>query len=125
MNTQNTYRVPVVIAAAGTSGTALDLCNPLRGVLKKVKIRSAADTTTTSLKTELYYYDKRLRSNVTIYTASDAAIPDDGAWHDADSDKNLDVPLSFAQHGNYTWKVTPDATPAAEMTVYIEVTIEA
>jgi len=122
---QNVYRLPVVIELGGSSGTAVDPCNPLRGTLKKVRVRAANDVTTTSLKTELYYYDKSQRANVTAYTASDAAIPDDGSWHDADADKNLDVPLSFAQHGNYTWRVTPDAAPAAEMTVYIEATIEA
>ena len=121
----NIYRLPVVVVLGGSSGTADDPCNPLSGVLKKVRVRAAADTTTTSLKTELYYYDKTQRANVTVYTASDAAIPDDGSWHDADADKNLDIPLSFAQHGNYTWRITPDAAPAAAMTVYIEVTIEA
>ena len=121
----NIYGLTVTVALGGTSGTQLDPCNPLRGTLTKVKARAADDTTVSTFKAELYYYDNKLRSNVTIYTASDAAIPDDAAWHDCDADKDLSIPLSFAQHGNYTWKITTDDAATAAMAIELEVTVEA
>lgn len=121
----NMYNVTVAVLLGASTGTQLDPCNPLRGTLTKVRARVAADTTVATFKTELYYYDNKLRSNVTIYTASDAAIPDDAAWHDCDADKDLSIPLSFAQHGNYTWKITTDVASTAAMAIELEVTVEA
>ena len=116
--------VKVTIAAAATTGTTEDPCNPLRGSLKKVEMYAANDANVSGVKLELLRYDQRSRAYVAVYTSDNEAIVDDGTWRSADSDKDLDVALSTAKDGNYTWRATADAATAASFDVYIRRTLE-
>ena len=113
----------LAVAIAGTSGTQTDPVNPLRGTLKKVQVKCANDTNVTGMKVELLRYDRLVPGYVAVYTGSDMAIGDDGSWHDVDGETDIDIDLSFALDGNYTWRITPDAAPAVAMAVKIRRTI--
>lgn len=117
----NKQRFTCSVAAAGSTGTVSDPCNPINGTLKNVRIKCANDANVSGLKVELVRTDSAGgHAYITVYTGSDNAIPDNGEWHEADAVTNVDVPLNFAQDGNYTWRITPDAVPAAAMSVSIE-----
>lgn len=134
-------KLTVAIAKGATSGTTLDPCNPLRGELREVWVKSSDDVNVNGMKVELLKDDDWFKfndaktiknrestgasfSNATaIYTGNDAAMPDDNVWHRAD-DEDLDVRLSFARDGYYKWKITVDVATQAAMTVYLQRVIE-
>jgi len=116
---QDIQTVSVSVSLGATSGTALDICNPLRGTLKKVEVKAANDANVSGMKVQLLRGDSTV-----VYTGDNEAIVDDGSFHGADSDKNLDISLKTAAEGNYTWQITVDAAAAAAMTVYVRRIIE-
>lgn len=113
----------VTVAAAATSGTQAEPCNPIRGKLISVMAKVNADTTVTGFKVELTRVDN-VGSTVQVYQSEDTAIPDDGDWHDADSGPP-DVVLNYPKDGDYTWKVTTDGAATAAMSVKIRRIVEA
>ena len=128
--------IPLTVALGASSGTADDICNPLRGTLKKVEVKCADDGNVNGMKVELLrdlnwrnYHGAHEIANRTpsygaVYTGSQEQIADDDSWNSADPDKDISVPLSFARDGYYTWRITPDLAPAAAMSVSIRRVIE-
>jgi len=113
----------LTVALGASTGTQADPVNPLRGTLKKVQVKCANDANVTGMKIELLRYDRLVPGYVAVYTGADQTIADDGVWHDVDGMTDIDISLSFALDGNYTWRITPDAAPAAAMAVKIRRTL--
>lgn len=116
----NKQMITLTVAAGASTGTQADPCNPMCGTLKRVEVKCANDGNVAGMKVELLWRERTGgKAYIPIYTGSDNAIADDDTWNDADGVTDVDIPLNFAVDGDYTWRITPDAAPAAEMTVYI------